>query len=101
MKHLYANSYASLNDCTVQFDMSEAMSDYTYNLRIKAHETLHNNSGWDSKSLIASAEYTFNLSIMQIEELARRLNLFLSNQEAVKPEIDDIIRNIEESEANA
>lgn len=41
-----------------------------------------------------------NFTVEQLTELSRRLNLFLSNRE-VKPEIDDLIRNMEESEANA
>lgn len=103
MKHLYTSQYAALEDCAVEFGISEAMADDTHNLRIKAHEVLHDKSGgWDSNSLIASAEYTFNLSVEQLVELSRRLNLFLSNREGVPtPAIDDIIRNIEESEANA
>ena len=98
MKHLYTTQYASLFDSKVEFVVSDSMADGTHNLRFKAHEVLHDKSGgWDSESLIATAEYSFNLSIKQIEQLVDTLGAFLE-QLRPEPTINDIKRMIEESE---
>lgn len=98
MKHIYTTHYSSLYDSKVDFGVSDSMSDNTHNLRIKAHEVLRaDKGGWDTETLIATAEYSFNLSISQIENLVDTLGLFLE-QLRPEPTINDIKRSIEESE---
>lgn len=98
MKHLYSTQYVSLNDSKVEFAVYDSMADGTHNLRIKAAEVLHaDKGGWDTESLMATADFTFNLSVKQIESLVDTLGTFLE-QLRPEPTINDIKRMIEETE---
>lgn len=98
MKSIYTSQFNSLSSIAVEYRMSESLTD-SHNLTIKAHDALHaDKGGWETNSLMTTAEFTFNMTAEQLKALAKTITEYLATPE---PTINDIVKSIQESEVNA
>ena len=94
MKASFSNTYLSVTDLTVEYDFHE-MSDGSTTLNIETQDSLH----MGDNALLAINKVSINMTSAQLRALSRAITQHLMTNDG--PTINDIIKSIEESEANA
>ena len=95
--YLHSTNYLHLDRSKVGINLGDNR-DGTIYLTLSTSMSTTDYSSMERPTTHYFVNTNINLSLEQVEDLSRRLNLFLSNREKVEPTINDIVRSIEESE---